>query len=582
LRDEESLRVHLNLRAEVEGMRGIVSTFERTMTQRQQLSEDAIEQQHRLFKEMSRKREREYQERSREREQEFKEQMSALKERNYILRKQACGRFDPKEVDEIRKEWNSTSGEDLDESRYDERPDPLADAIEEAIQEETGAVALSRKDKCQSIFYATEQKTGQSFRNYMCELTRLCIDGWGKRGDPELIKGQFIRGLADDRVARILTEEITEGVFRDMTNEEVINTATAIKQNLEEQVGAKQTKLEVQAQGKKDLEDLARKQEKAKQGREEDRKTFWGAKPKEESPGVEVRMRTFWGAHSLEPDDSSPEMEANPSTYGRYPSDERWLKECPSLCRGCAQTGHYVSNCEDPYLMESVLHVARMKRIFKLTTISEVWQQGNALQEKPLRVGEQKVWCYRCGGAGHYASKCWTVHPNKLAGEFARERTERERAANAGRAPRLTDAQRGTKKVATTEDTGDAAGTLVTAAASLNSVARKTVTRRVLPRAKPEESAVVVEKELVPQFKRDRSRSTSPSGRTPEQEAQRRKVIEKATRRFWPHRPRTVEEQEQYRLDLSMRLHPGGETGDEAESMPELVSADEGARDSEN
>jgi hypothetical protein len=457
----------------------------------------------------------------------------------------------------------------LDQSRYHESPDPLREWKKEDRRkraEEDRARFEQERDRGQSLFYVTDQKGDQSCRNYMCELTRLHIDGWGKKGDPQTIKDQFMRGLNDERVAKVMTDQISRGVLEDMSNEEILTTAVAVRHNLEKQeAGGRQTRMEVQLQGRKELEEIVRNKIVSRQ-----KLTMQGG---------------AWGGAVDRPED-----ECEKESRVRYPSEERWKKNNPALCRGCAKPGHFIGNCNNPFLMRSKIHVAKMKKIFGFLTEEEIWEQGRVPQDIAVRPGEARVNvnCYKCGTPGHYASRCWTRNADTAAGDRARERDETERGLRVNTSstsiprPARTD---GSIERKVQPDTDEATRTLLALKESLDTLVQRSAqtAHRVIQRPR-----MVLDRRVATNL------TVSPPKRPRSPTPERGTSVDE--RRFWPHRPRTAQEDREYNEVMQRRLHPGRDReekedreerearerrgvreDEEEDDMPDLVSIGDSA-----
>jgi hypothetical protein len=191
-----------------------------------------------------------HQDENRVREREHREQLGALRDSNSILRADAESRL----VTTLTPETSPSISMPAPDSSTEEEPgDP-----EWEERQERRTQGRSREDNAQrgrSAFFLTEQRRGQSLRNFMGDLTQLCIEGWGRGCDQEAVKLQFLKGMSDTRIADMLKEHISEDILEDMNNEEILGAAAVAKDSLKRQAScALHTRAEVERRGKKALE----------------------------------------------------------------------------------------------------------------------------------------------------------------------------------------------------------------------------------------------------------------------------------------------------------------------------------------
>jgi hypothetical protein len=370
----------------------------------------------------------------------------------------------------------------------------------------------------------------------------------------------------------MMLEHVGDDVMQDMTNEEILTTAVAIKNNLHQQASSAQnTREEVQKEGIAELE-----------------KIVWNKTVGRQRTIV----NTGWGQRHPEP---NQEMTPEQKTYGGYPSDERWLKKNPSLCRGCAKAHHYISSCHNPFLMESKTHRDRMKRLFCLWTIADIWMQGGVppKEYRRLEPGETRIFCYRCSGEGHNANNCQAMRVTRNAGNIGRAKTERDKRDQREDRETLEKSQIEEARLAQE-------GPLVSRAQAMATA----TTRRVVPRARPNpdstesfldesDSTKIAGRESVMRTTGMESftptaqrvvlprRAESPVTRRPRSPTpEQSRASELDGLRYWPSDQRSPEEEVIYNAEMQRRLHPSRRPFREStseEDVPERASVHQGA-----
>jgi hypothetical protein len=251
------------------------------------------------------------------------------------------------------------------------------EAVKEELRESWSLekIVLGMRDD----FWKRKQGANEEYAVFMNELMRLAQKGWSEDNHYEdRIRQQFLMGIRDVRVRRQMNTQFQFDPIETIDRPHLVKIA----ENAHWVV--------------RDLAEL-----------EEDRRKF------------HVRRVTQNRPIPLPTQKTKKMRQDRGSDITRYPSVSDWREPGEaSLCYGCAQAGHRMEKCEDPYLMDSEYHVKLMFNQIVGPGFRYICRDAGIMASKvePYVNGKGKK-CTLCKEKGHLAEECMAENMSSVKGK---------------------------------------------------------------------------------------------------------------------------------------------------------------------